>query len=101
MADKKLTSYPKEKINILFLENISDVAVKYFNKAGYANVKKSNGALSEDQLIKEIKNVHLRGIRSKTRFTERVINAAEKLQAIGCFCSGINQVDLKAARDHG
>ena len=101
MADKKLTSYPKEKINILFLENISDVAVKYFNKAGYANVKKLNGALSEDQLIKEIKNVHLLGIRSKTKLTEKVINAAEKLQAIGCFCIGINQVDLKAATDHG
>ena len=34
MVDKKITSYPKEKINILFLENISDVAVKYFNAAG-------------------------------------------------------------------
>jgi len=39
MAEKKITSYPKEKINILFLENISDVAVKYFNTAGYASVK--------------------------------------------------------------
>ncbi len=46
MAEKKLTSYPKEKINILFLENISDVAVKNFNASGYANVKKINGALS-------------------------------------------------------
>ncbi|MEO6720752.1 MAG: phosphoglycerate dehydrogenase [Ferruginibacter sp.] len=101
MADKKLTSYPKEKINILFLENISDVAVKYFNQAGYANVKKLNGALSEEQLIKEIKNVHLVGIRSKTKLTEKVLNAAEKLQAIGCFCIGINQVDLKAATEHG
>ena len=27
MAEKKTTSYPKEKINILFLENISDAAV--------------------------------------------------------------------------
>ena len=101
MADKKLTSYPKEKINILFLENISDVAVKYFNQAGYTNVKKLNGALSEEQLIKEIKNVHLVGIRSKTKLTEKVINAAEKLQAIGCFCIGTNQVNLKAATEHG
>jgi D-3-phosphoglycerate dehydrogenase len=101
MADKKLTSYPKEKINILFLENISDVAVKYFNDAGYANVRKLNGALSEEQLIKEIKNVHLVGIRSKTQLTAKVIAAAEKLQAIGCFCIGINQVDLKAATAHG
>ncbi len=101
MADKKLTSYPKEKINILFLENISDVAVKYFNDKGYANVRKLNGALSEEQLIKEIKNVHMVGIRSKTKLTAKVIEAAEKLQAIGCFCIGINQVDLASATAHG
>jgi D-3-phosphoglycerate dehydrogenase len=101
MADKKLTSYPKEKINILFLENISDVAVKFFNDKGYANVRKLNGALSEEQLIKEIKNVHLLGIRSKTKLTAKVIEAAEKLQAIGCFCIGVNQVDLAAATAHG
>ncbi len=40
MAKKKLTSYPKEKINILFLENISEVAVAQFSRAGYRNVKK-------------------------------------------------------------
>ena len=101
MVDKKITSYPKEKINILFLENISDVAVKYFNAAGYVNVRKLNGALSEDQLIKEIKNVHLVGIRSKTQLTAKVLAAAEKLQAIGCFCIGVNQVDLKAATKQG
>ncbi|MEJ7588156.1 MAG: phosphoglycerate dehydrogenase [Ferruginibacter sp.] len=101
MVDKKLTSYPKEKINILFLENISDAAVKYFNAAGYVNVKKLNGALSEEQLTKEIKNVHLVGIRSKTQLTSRVLKAAEKLQAIGCFCIGVNQVDLKAATRQG
>ena len=101
MVDKKITSYPKEKINILFLENISDVAVKYFNAAGYVNVKKLNGALSEDQLIKEIKNIHLVGIRSKTQLTAKVLAAAEKLQAIGCFCIGVNQVDLKAATKQG
>ena len=101
MAEKKITSYPKEKINILFLENISDVAVKYFNDKGYANVRKLNGALSEEQLIREIKNVHLVGIRSKTKLTAKVLAAAEKLQAIGCFCIGINQVDLAAATSHG
>jgi len=101
MAEKKITSYPKEKINILFLENISDAAVKYFNNAGYSSVKKLGGALSEEQLIKEIKNVHLLGIRSKTQITKKVLDAAEKLQAIGCFCIGTNQVDLKEATHKG
>jgi D-3-phosphoglycerate dehydrogenase / 2-oxoglutarate reductase len=54
MGENKITSYPKEKINILFLENISDVAVKHFNVAGYINVKKMNGALSEEELVSAI-----------------------------------------------
>ncbi len=101
MPEKKLTSYPKEKINILFLENISDVAVKHFNAAGYTNVKKINGALSEEELIAAIRDVHMLGIRSKTMITKKVLDAAPKLQAIGCFCIGVNQVDLKAATMNG
>lgn len=99
--DKKATSYPKEKINILFLENISDAAVKHFKDAGYTAVRKLGGALSEEQLIKEVKDVHLLGIRSKTQITKKILDAAHKLQAIGCFCIGVNQVDLKAARQNG
>lgn len=101
MAEKKTTSYPKEKINILFLENISDAAVKHFVDSGYASVRKLTGALSEEQLVKEIRDVHLLGIRSKTQITAKVLDAAKKLQAIGCFCIGVNQVDLKSATSHG
>ncbi|MBA2248711.1 MAG: phosphoglycerate dehydrogenase, partial [Chitinophagaceae bacterium] len=101
MADKKTTSYPKEKINILFLENISDAAIQKFSGAGYISVKKISAALNEEQLIKEISNVHLLGIRSKTQVTEKVLAAAAKLQAIGCFCIGVNQVDLAAATKKG
>lgn len=101
MAVKNKTSYPKEKINILFLENINLTAVEKFNSAGYFNIKKISGALSEAELIKEIKQVHILGIRSKTMITKNVLNAASKLQAIGCFCIGVNQVDIKAATQMG
>lgn len=101
MNDKKNTSYPKEKINILFLENISDTAVRFFRDSGYSSVRKIPGALSEDQLMKEIKDVHLLGIRSKTQITSKVLDAAKKLQTIGCFCIGVNQVDLKYATNQG
>ncbi len=100
-TDKNVTSYPKEKIKILFLENISDIAVQRFKDSGYANVEKITGAISEADLIKKIKDVHLLGIRSKTNVTEAVLAAAKKLQAIGCFCIGVNQVDLSAAAEHG
>ena len=101
MPEKNNTSYPKEKINILFLENISDVAVKQFSKAGYTNVKKISAAINEADLIKEIRNVHLLGIRSKTQVTKNVLQAADKLQAIGCFCIGVNQVNLVEATKKG
>ena len=95
------TSYPKEKIRILFLENISDTAVKNFKNHEYSNVEKITKALTEDELVKEIKDVHILGIRSKTQITMRVLDAAKKLQAIGCFCIGVNQVDLRAATKNG
>ena len=95
------TSYPKEKIRILFLENISDAAVKNFRGHEYSNVEKITKALTEDDLIKEIKDVHILGIRSKTQITKKVLDAAKKLQAIGCFCIGVNQVDLKTATKNG
>ena len=101
MAEKKTTSYPKEKIKILFLENISKAATKKFTDAGYISVKQIPGALSESDLIKEIKDVHLLGIRSKSKITEAVLNNAPKLQAIGCFCIGVNQVNLSAATKKG
>ncbi len=101
MIEKKSTSYPKEKINILFLENISKTAVKKFVDAGYVSIKQIPGALSEHDLIKEIKNVHLLGIRSKSKITSQVLSNASKLQAIGCFCIGVNQVDINEATKKG
>jgi len=35
MNKSKPTSYPKDKIKILLLENISDVSVEEFKEAGY------------------------------------------------------------------
>lgn len=101
MPEKKITSYPKEKINILFLENINKTAAQKFIDAGYTSVKRLSGAMTENELIKEIKNVHLLGIRSKTKITSEVLKNAKKLQAIGCFCIGTNQVDLNEATDKG
>ncbi|KAK5273397.1 D-3-phosphoglycerate dehydrogenase 2, partial [Exophiala xenobiotica] len=59
------------------------------------------GSLPEDQLIEKIKDVHVIGIRSKTKLTSRVLSAARNLIVIGCFCIGTNQVDLKYAAQHG
>ncbi len=95
------TSYPRSKIKILLLENISDSAVDELKQSGYLNIQKSGGALSEDELVKAVNGVHLLGIRSKTQITKNVIVAADKLLAIGAFGIGVNQIDLKAATAKG
>ncbi len=100
MADAK-TSHPRNKINILLLENISDAAVEQLRQQGYSNVNRIAGALSESDLIKAIKGVHLLGIRSKTQLNAKVIDAADKLLAAACFGIGVNQIDLKAATRKG
>lgn len=95
------TSYPREKIRILLLENISTKAVDKFTDHGYASVERLSKALPEEDLIEKIKGVHILGIRSKTNVTAAVLKAADKLQAIGCFCIGTNQVNLDAATQNG
>jgi D-3-phosphoglycerate dehydrogenase len=101
MSNLNNTSYPKDKIKVLFLENISEKAVQYFKHQGYTDVKKVTGALSEEELVKIIKDVHILGIRSKTFISKKVLDSAKKLQAIGCFCIGTNQVDMKACKQKG
>lgn len=95
------TSYPKEKINVLLLENISEIAVRNFQNNGYTQVQRLSKALPEAELIEAVKNAHILGIRSKTQITPAVLKAASKLQAIGCFCIGTNQVNLNAATESG
>jgi len=95
------TSYPRSKIKILLLENISDSAVDELRQSGYVDIQRVGGALSEAELIKAVKGVHLVGIRSKTQITKNVVDAADKLLAIGAFGIGVNQIDLKAATAKG
>ena len=100
-TDTKKWSLDKDKIKILLLESIHESAVEAFNNNGYMNVESLKTAMDEDELIEKIKDVHILGIRSRTHITEAVLNAANKLITIGCFCIGTNQVDLDAAMEHG
>ena len=91
-------SLPKDKIRILLLEGVHQSAVETLNSNGYTNVEYLKTSLSEEYLIEKVKDVHFIGIRSRTQITEAVVQAAEKLVAVGCFCIGTNQVDLKATQ---
>lgn len=94
-------SLPKDKIKILLLEGLHQSAVQSFKNQGYSNIEYLKTSLDEAELIEKIRDVHFIGIRSRTQLTEKVLDAATKLAAIGCFCIGTNQVDLDAALMRG
>ena len=52
-------------------------------------------------LPKLVREYDVLGIRSKTQLTAEVLDAAEALLAIGAFCIGTNQIDLRSANAHG
>ncbi|TVP58528.1 MAG: phosphoglycerate dehydrogenase [Halomonadaceae bacterium] len=95
------TSLDKSKIRILLLEGVHHSAVDTLNAAGYSNIEYLTHSLGEAELIEKAKDAHFIGIRSRTQLTEAVFAAARKLVAVGCFCIGTNQVDLKAATRRG
>lgn len=95
------TSFPREQIKILLLENISPKAVETFQKAGYTNVELLKGALNEEELLEKLEDIHIIGVRSKTQLVENVLRKAPKLLAAGCFCIGTNQVNLDVAGEEG
>lgn len=93
-------SYPKSRIKVLLLENIHPNAKAQLSEEGY-QVELLSHSLSEDELCEKIKDVSIIGIRSKTQLTRKVIDHAERLLGVGCFCIGTNQVDLQACLERG
>jgi D-3-phosphoglycerate dehydrogenase len=85
---------------VLLLENIHPDATARLVKDGY-QVQTAAKALTEDELTAAIGDVHVLGIRSGTQVTERVLDAASQLLAVGAFCIGVNQIDLAAASRRG
>ena len=94
------TSFPKEKIKILLLENIHESAHEMF-AAEHFQLEALTTALPEAELAKRIADVHVLGIRSKTQVTAPVLAEARRLLSLGCFCIGTNQVNLKVANARG
>ncbi|BBG28982.1 phosphoglycerate dehydrogenase [Zymobacter palmae] len=97
----KTTSLDKNKIRILLLEGVHQSAVEHFKSAGYTNIEYLTTSLSGEALHEKLRDAHFVGIRSRTQLDDAAFEAAEKLNAVGCFCIGTNQVDLTAALKRG
>jgi D-3-phosphoglycerate dehydrogenase len=94
------TSFPKDKIKVVLVENIHPSGAAALRAEGFS-VETMTGAPDEAKLLKLVRDAHVLGIRSKTEVTDAILEAAPRLLAVGCFCIGTNQVDLAAARARG
>lgn len=57
--------------------------------------------LDPNELKNKIRDVHIIGIRSKTKLPKEILDEAQNLLVIGCFCIDTTQVDLDAAASKG
>lgn len=97
----KTTSVDKKNIKFLLLEGIHPSAEELLRRDGYTNIETEKGSLEGEALRSRLKDVHFLGIRSRTQLDEAAFDAAQRLNAVGCFCIGTNQVDLQAALAKG
>ena len=94
-------SFMRKDLRVLLLEGINDSAVDLFTGAGFEQVERLPKALDGEDLKRALADVHVVGIRSRTKMSAEMIAAAPNLMTIGCFSVGTNQVDLAAARKRG
>ncbi len=71
-----------------------------FRGAGY-EVESLKAALEERELVEKVRGASVLGVRSKTRISAKVLEAAPKLIAVGAFCIGVDKIDREAAGERG
>ncbi|MFK7953047.1 MAG: phosphoglycerate dehydrogenase [Ekhidna sp.] len=93
-------SYPKNRIKVLLLENIHQSGIDKLRAEGYQVISHTSG-MTENELCEAIKDVSILGIRSKTMVTEKVLDHAKRLLAVGAFCIGTNQIEIEKCLKKG
>lgn len=94
------TSYPRDRIRIVLLENPHPAAAEALREAGYT-VDVIPKALEGDELARVVAGAHVLGVRSRTKVREAHLATAGRMLAIGCFSVGTDQVDIRAAARKG
>lgn len=85
-------------MKILVSDKISAEGVEILKRAGQVDVKTG---LTEDQLVEIIGDYDALAIRSATKVTARIIEAAKKMKIIGRAGVGVDNIDVPAATKKG
>jgi D-3-phosphoglycerate dehydrogenase len=88
-----------EPIRVLISDKLSPRSVEIFKEAGI-QVDVHTG-MNEEELCNKIADYHGLAIRSATKVTKKVLDAAVKLKIVARAGIGVDNVDIKAATEHG
>lgn len=84
---------------ILILDELAPEAVEAFRDAGFD--PETRTGLGEDELVAAVAGAHALVVRSATKITRRVIEAADRLAVVGRAGVGVDNIDVAAATERG
>ena len=84
---------------ILVADAVDDAALAYLREHGY-EPEVATG-LTEDDLVERIRGIHALIVRSATKVTRRILEAADELRLVGRAGVGVDNVDCDAATERG
>jgi len=94
-------SHTNEDIKVVILESIHADAARLFKENGFTRLSVLPKALEGKELQEQIRDAHIVAIRSRTRIDETLFAECRNLMAVGCYCIGTNQVELRAGMLRG
>lgn len=83
---------------VLITDGLESIGKDLLNQAGVAVDKKG---IDADQLLQEVGDYDGMIVRGRTKVTKEVFDAAKKLKVVGRAGVGVDNIDLKAAKEHG
>jgi len=89
----------KPKVKVLICDPIDNEGIEKLRQVGFE--VDYNSTISKDQLKNTISNYDALIVRSRTKVTKEIIEAGEKLKAIGRAGVGLDNIDVETAKERG
>jgi len=88
-------------MNVLICDPISPKGIAYFKQQAGLNLTVLEKRKTEAELLPLVADTHALVVRSETRISRQVIEAAPQLKVVGRAGVGIDNIDVEAATQHG
>ncbi len=88
-------------MNVLICDPISSKGIDYFRRQGQLKVTVLEQRLSEAALLSLVPEVEAMVVRSETKITRKVMEAAPRLRVVGRAGVGVDNVDVETATARG